>query len=317
MKHNRIITIFLLSTIFLTGCTGNSRSNISNDDSFNKYVETGLDNYIEENDIVSNYEESENLDTIFENQKLIYRGSLEIETTSYNKSVSDLEKLVDNNKGFIESNEEESLEYDDYSRRANMVIRIPSKSFDNFMNSVGDIGHVRSNSMDIENITREYNDVSTQIASLEIQKDRLLAMYDNAQDIDDMISIESRLSEVQSDLARINTQKRTYDINTNLSTIEIKLVEVGKIEDNRYLSRLKNAFYDSFNIVKNLFDEASIFVVTYLPLSLIIICIVMLCIKIVKHYTKKKPKDTSVDNQEEPQEAEINIQSNTDNSTDL
>ena len=71
-----------------------------------------------------------------------------------------------------------------------------------------------------------YNDQSILIESLEKQETRLLEMMDKAETIEDMITIESRLSEVQTQLNQARNTLAGYDTDIDYSTINVQIEEV-------------------------------------------------------------------------------------------
>ena len=142
-------------------------------------------------------------------EKLVYRGSLSIQTREYDKSAAALREKVNAFGGFIE-NENEYSQGGYYTGKEQkslwvlyMNVRIPTERFEEFMGGAEDIGNITSRSSSAENISRVYNDVSAQIEALEKQQKRLLEMMDRAETIEDMIAVEDRLSEVQYQLNKL------------------------------------------------------------------------------------------------------------------
>ena len=86
--------------------------------------------------------------------------------------------------------------------------------------------------MDVQNITRVYNDQTVYIESLEKQEARLLQMMEQAQTIEEMITVEERLTEVQTELNQARSRLAGMDTDVAYSTINISLTEVVKYTDN-------------------------------------------------------------------------------------
>lgn len=187
-------------------------------------------------------------------EKLVYRGSLNIQTKDYEDSASKLRALVREYNGLIESEEEyEEGSYYTGSETKKLwalytTVRIPTDRYSDFMSGSAEIGNVVSRSSSAENISRRYNDVSAQIEALEKQQTRLLEMMDEAKTIEDMIAVEDRLSEVQYQLNSLKTNRESMDTDIAYSTISVALREVRVYAEvnESFLQRLGNRLGNGF-----------------------------------------------------------------------
>ena len=150
---------------------------------------------------------------------LVYTGSLNIETLNYEDTLTKVRERIRSYQGIIEQEDEwdsdRSWTYTDGRKRTmnrsiSMTLRIPTTSFDSFMNDMDGAGKVTARSQSVENISRRYNDNSIEIESLRKQQERLLEMMDAADTVEEMIMVESRLTEVQTQL----NQKLSYKAGT-------------------------------------------------------------------------------------------------------
>ncbi len=215
-------------------------------------------------------------------EKLVYRGSLSIQTRAYEESAAKLREMVKTYNGIIENENEYTNGgyYDNGSeknlRSLNMTLRIPTEKFEEFMSGSGEIGNVISRSSSTENISRVYNDVSVQIEALEKQQTRLLEMMDQAQTIEDMIAVEDRLSEVQYELNSLKTHRQSMDTDVAYSTINVSLNEVRIYSetDEGFFTKLSNRFVNGFRgFADNMADLilAAVYALPYLLLGALVI----------------------------------------------
>ena len=187
-------------------------------------------------------------------EKLVYRGSLNIQTKDYADSAAKLRALVREYGGLIESEEEyEEGSYYTGNETKKLwalytTVRIPTDKYSDFMSGSAEIGNVVSRSSSAENISRRYNDVSAQIEALEKQQTRLLEMMDEAKTIEDMIAVEDRLSEVQYQLNSLKTNRESMDTDIAYSTISVVLREVRVYAElnESFLERLGNRVGNGF-----------------------------------------------------------------------
>lgn len=219
-------------------------------------------------------------------EKLVYRGSLSIQSRDYEKSASLLREKIHSFGGIIENENEYSdggYYYSEENRNLwtlSMSVRIPTERFEEFMSGNDDLGNVISRSSSAENISRRYNDVSAQIEALQKQQTRLLEMMDKAETIEDMIAVEDRLSEVQYELNSLMTSRNAMDTDVAYSTVNITLREVRVYTEtsDSFLERLGSRFVNGFGGFAEKLGDL-ILTLAYLFPYLLIIGIILLVMK--------------------------------------
>ena len=168
-------------------------------------------------------------------EKLVYTCDLSIETLTFEESNDSIHDVIEKYHGIIQS-ESVSDSYSDWyysdssksrgTLTANLTVRIPSKSYQAFLTDLEGVGgKITNRSQNVENITKVYNDQSVLIASLEKQEERLNAMMDAAETIEDMITVEARLTDVQTQLNQARTRLASMDTDVAYSTVYIYLRE--------------------------------------------------------------------------------------------
>ena len=94
------------------------------------------------------------------------------------------------------------------------------------MNDTDGIGNVISSSRSQENVTTQYTDYEARLESLNIQEERLLAMLEESGDLESLIALESRLSEVRYEIESIERNLRNLDQRIAYSTVNLEIQEV-------------------------------------------------------------------------------------------
>lgn len=188
-------------------------------------------------------------------EKIVYSGHLYIETTDFDASIAALNKAVEFYDGFVQdsnisgrSNGDRTAVVDRY---AYYVVRIPSKDFDAFMTRTGDLGNVTSSGRSAENVTSRYTDYEARLTSLYTQEERLLDMLGTSGDLESLIALEQRLSEVRYEIESIERNLRDLDQRLSYSTVNIDLHEVEVYTPNVAVQRsfgekLSDAFSDGW-----------------------------------------------------------------------
>ncbi|MFU0831990.1 MAG: DUF4349 domain-containing protein [Oscillospiraceae bacterium] len=163
-------------------------------------------------------------------RKVIKRADLVLQTTQYNESSTKLESLVTSFGGYIESSSVQGdIPGSDELRSAIYTVRVPSNRLEEFLNSAGNIGTVKNKSISGEDITQNYFDSETRLKTLRMEQDRLLELMEKAQEIEDIIAIEQRLTEVQNEIEQLLGQLKRWDSLISLSTVTVTIHEVRDI----------------------------------------------------------------------------------------
>ena len=128
-------------------------------------------------------------------QKIVYTASLSIQSLEYDQSAASIRRKIREAGGFSEAESEYDKDYNWYrynasssnTRSLSITARIPSDKFEAFLNSLDGDGKIMSKSVNAQNISQVYANKETYKKALEKEQERLLAMMDKAETIEDMI----------------------------------------------------------------------------------------------------------------------------------
>lgn len=229
------------------------------------------------------------------NRKLIRTVSMDVETEDFDGLMEKLENRVKELKGYIEnSNIRGNARYDE-SRRSSMTIRIPSSELDNFVNEVAEISNITRKSESVEDITLNYVDVESRKKALEIEQERLLALLEKAESVEDIISVESRLSEVRYELQSYASRLLVYDNQVEYSTINLNVNEVKRLtpqEEPTIWERIATGFVDNLEGALKLLENIAVGVLVLIPYWGIFVLMIVLAVVVCKAiYKMQKGKE--------------------------
>ena len=172
-------------------------------------------------------------------RKLITTGTISMETKSFDETLSAITKRVEELNGYLESStvQQQDYYYNSYyygsmpeesteRRIAELSARIPSDRYREFLETLRSVGKTTYFSEEKRDITLEYNDVELHKKSLLVEQERLLVLLESAQEVEDVFTIESRLSEIRYAIDAYESDLRLYDNQVDYSTIHISLYEV-------------------------------------------------------------------------------------------
>ena len=214
-------------------------------------------------------------------EKIIYSGDATVETTEFEKGVAALEKMIAEAGGFIESSSVNGNNYYDSSRgytskrSASYTLRVPSEKFAGLMSSLSDIGNVPYTHTYTENVTAEYYDVQARLKALQAQEARLLEMMEIAETVEDIITIEDKLTDVRYRIDTFQSSLNNWDRRVAYSTLSITVKEVqvytpATVTKITYGEELRRAFTDALENAGQFFKDLLVFLVSAIPTLVIL-----------------------------------------------
>ena len=104
-----------------------------------------------------------------------------------------------------------------------LQLRVPTASFDNALKKLGSVGVVVSRSLGAQDVTSEVVDVNSRVISAKASIARMQVLFDKAQSIADIASIEGELSRRQADLESLLARQKELANLTSLATISVSI----------------------------------------------------------------------------------------------
>ena len=230
-------------------------------------------------------------------RKLITTADVSTETDDVEAFVSNTEKKIEALGGYVESSSiyNDSDYYRDSYKSADITARIPSDKFKEFMNDVEGSSNVTSRSINTRDVTLEYTDTEAQERALSAEQKSLENMMAHAETMEDIIAIQSQLTDVRYRLDSIRSQLRVYDNDISYSKVYINVTETKKFtvtEEETTWDRIRNGFVDNLISVMDAVTEFVIWILTHIPvlvlLGIIIFVIIIVMRRIIKADNKRR-----------------------------
>ena len=162
-------------------------------------------------------------------RKIIKNANVSFETTAYDEFLASLTRCVAEYGGFIESSDTwgEGLA-GRRDRSASVTARIPAARYDAFLEAAGTLGSVTYRSERMEDVTMSYVDTESHIRALETEYNTLLNILAKAETMDDVVTLQSRISELNYQMDSYKSQLRKYDDLISYCTVYINVSEVAR-----------------------------------------------------------------------------------------
>ncbi len=274
--------IGLLSMILLSACSSNSYS--SNASSSSNYSSANAE-YAAADTTAVNPEAADS------DQKLVSTGSITVEVKDPDTAEQNLKELISTYQGSISqmnSNGDgintSSSTY--YSRYISYTVKVPADDFDAFMNDCRNLGNATYVNTSVEDITESYLDNQAHLDSLKAEKQKLEELLQQAENIDDLLAIQTQLSDVEYQIESYQSIQDHYDNQVSYSSVSITLQQVSNYTYNEpnFLQRIQEGFSDSIHAFVTFLQNILLFVIFLLPYAAAIIILIL----IIRFIKKKK-----------------------------
>ncbi|MGN0495279.1 MAG: DUF4349 domain-containing protein [Lachnospiraceae bacterium] len=220
------------------------------------------------------------------NKKIIKTYNFSYDTETFDDAYDYLRTQITAYEGYISYSDM----YGTTRRNLNLTARIPVERCDDFVNQLGSLGTLVSQSESAEDVTLQYTDTESRIDSLETEQDRLNELLKEADDLDTIITLEDRLTEVRYELENYQSQKNLYDDLITYCTVNINLSEVSytvPVDDSSVFARIKTGLQTTFRDISYDFADFFVWFIVNLPYLIIWAIIIFVIYRIIRRCVRK------------------------------
>ncbi|MBR4928405.1 MAG: DUF4349 domain-containing protein [Oscillospiraceae bacterium] len=231
--------------------------------------------------------------------KLTYSANIDIETLEYDKSLQAILDSIQKAGGFVSYRNEGggyTSDYGSYIRKwVRMECRVPSGSYQAFLDGSAEFGNVTGLTSSMEDITSQYVDTEARLSSLNAQRERLTEMMKKAETVSDLIQIEAQLSETIYQIESYTARKNTFDNLVAYSTVTISLEEVSVVthQAETFWDRLLATIGDSLRDFADFLENLLLSAIYLLPFAVVLAVLAVIAVKIIKKKKAKKAAQTA------------------------
>ncbi len=239
---------------------------------------------------------------VAQNRKIIEKIRLSVETVEFDELMNKLETEVADLGGYFEASSISGNSYDSYDRRnAELTIRIPKGSSGKFTSFMSENSTVTNKTVSTDDVTLQYVDTESRLSALNIEKEALENLLAKAKNVEDMISIRQRLTEVIYEIESYQSTLRTYDNLVDFTTVTVNVYEVKKttiVEEQGTWEKIGTNLKNNFEDVGEGLVAFFVFLVSAIPYLIVIAVIVVVVIVICKAVYRRKMKNKKPENDE-------------------
>ena len=153
---------------------------------------------------------------------VISTGQISLHSTSIGRARTELMRLVASWGGVIADEQSDS---NDHGRivDSTITLRVPTATFSKAMNDLARLGKVEEQSRTSEDVTTKVIDNAARVRAAERSIRQIELLLGRAEELRDIITIESDLARRQADLDSLKSQQAWLEDQTSLSTITVQL----------------------------------------------------------------------------------------------
>lgn len=168
------------------------------------------------------YDEEDYTTSDGEVERMIVRtGSMSLIVTDVSIARDDIAGLADALGGYVVSS---YISGTDENIRGYISIRVPDEMFDTAIDSLRALSvRVSSEETDTQDVTEEYIDLRARLSNAEATEQQYLVLLQKAEDVEDILQIYDKLSEVRSKIEQLKGQIQYLERTTSMSYIGISL----------------------------------------------------------------------------------------------
>jgi hypothetical protein len=203
--------------------------------------------------------------------KLIRNGEIRLEVRDAIAAAAKADSVAKRHNAMVTDNQ---ITQDDLGRHeAHLTLRVPADHFAAILTDLRQLGEVKGERSNTQDVTREYTDLAIRVQVKEQTVVRLRALLTSrTAKLSDVLEVERELSNTISDLEAMKGQQRYYDNQIALSTIQVTLAERAPSRAVRFTQPIVNAFRAAFEVLGTSVG-ALVFVVIFIVPWLVLVAL--------------------------------------------
>lgn len=157
---------------------------------------------------------------------VIRTATLSVEVRSATKALAEARSVALDAGGAVEDETTERI--DDTHVASNVVLRVPEAEYDSVLTELAGTGKLLSRTANAKDVTEQVVDVNSRIATQRASVNRVRKLMDQAEDITDVVALESQLNTRQAELESLLAKQASLADRTTMATVTLELSERTK-----------------------------------------------------------------------------------------
>ncbi len=219
-----------------------------------------------------------------DNRKLIRNVDLSFESDHFDEFLEDVQAKTKALGGYVEMSDISGNRETSSRRHANFTLRVPSAKLDQFLDFAEGAGNLTRKYEYTQDVTLQYSDLEARKKTLRTEQTRLLELLAQAESMDAVIALESRLSDIRYELESYESNLRLYDNQVQYSTVTMDISEkmiYSTNEKTGFLERISTGFRENLQDLGESIEDMAVFLIVNIPQIILWIIFIFLLVRFI------------------------------------
>lgn len=223
-------------------------------------------------------------------RKIIRNAEIALEVEEPAPAQQRISAIAESNGGFIVTSEIKQSGAS--TTNVTIVMRIPADKFGAAVEAIRTGGGtVLREKITGQDVTEEFIDLEARIRTKVALEQQFLEIMKQARSVTDALEVQTQISEVRTEIERLEGRKRFLQNQSSLSTITVNLSSpspVVRTESSGFMSAIKRAFGDAIDVGSNIIIAFIRFIGVSLPVFILIILPLLVILRLAWKYARRR-----------------------------
>ena len=227
-------------------------------------------------------QQSESPASVSTDRKIIRNGEFTIESKNPTEDQRKIQAIAESFGGFVVTSEFQQSSV--YASTVNVIVRIPSAQFQAATDKIRGVGQVLREKISGKDVTEEYVDLEAQLRAKKALEGQFLEIMKQARKVEDALSVQEKLSEVRTEIERMEGHRRYLENQAMMSTVNVTLQTPAPLtvaSQTGFWASIKSSFGDGIDEAVSIVLGLIHFVIVMLPVFVLILLPVGLLLRYV------------------------------------
>jgi len=283
MKKHSIFILLAVLAILMVGCSANGADDYDPGNFFpGRYRQNVNTNGMYASNYMNTFD-----DVPEEGRFVIAEAHIYLQTRLYESFNKDILAKLEEFDGYVENKTEENQ---GDGRLGSFTFKVPTEKLDEFSQWIEKNATVISSDISRTDVTNELIETGSRKKALEAEETALLAILEKAETVDDIITVQDRISNVHGELESYAQRLQQLNNQVKYSTVYVNLREVDRIttSSQSFTSLAGSGFMTSVRNIGAGLRNLAIWLVSVSPYIIIGAVVLVPVLLLTKRYVKRR-----------------------------
>lgn len=225
--------------------------------------------------------------------KIIRTANFTLNTMQFEQDLEALKTLADSYRGWVEYASVSGDKTRGEMRYANLTLRIPTESLENFKGGILTIGRVTDSYETATDVSESYSDTQMRLKTQKDKMERLRALMNTTGELADLLAVENEIANTQYQIDSYESSLRGIDSRASFTSIQVYLREetakdAAAIKTLTLGERILQGLAATWEAVVEFAQDLAVFLAMVLPVVIPLALVIYLVVK--AHKRRKQTK---------------------------